>query len=564
MRHYGRQDLKPVVRFFHELSRRSVIRVGIAYLVGAWILIEVSSVVFPSMGLPDSSIRILISLAALGLPVALLLSWVFDLTPDGVVRSDFVADEQSLAVLAFSDRSPEKNQEYLADGLSEELINILGKIEGLNITARSSAFSFKGEYRDVREIGRELNVAAVLDGSVRESRDQLRISAELIDVASGYCLWTNTYDRAVDEVFKIQDDISHCIVRELKPAFLKKDSDSLLVDPGTENHEAYRIYLKGRFYWNSRYAVGLERGIEYFKRAVALDADFALPWSGLADSYSLLAFHNVLAPKIGFQLGREAADRANELGPDRAESNASDAFIKAFFDWDFPAAEASYCKAITNNPRYGPARLWFALMLAGLGRVADARAQMKKAKEAEPFSATINGGSSYLDFFFRRHETGMATAKEVLASDPNFGPAYMFLGFHCLATDSPEEAVEYWRKALEREERMVLTRLMLACALARSNDRAAALEILATVDKAQPYVSSYFRAAAELALGERESALSSLEMALEERSNFLVMMGMDPLFDELHSELRFLNILERVGVPLQALPTTRDDSIPAS
>jgi TolB-like protein len=423
MRHSGHKGLKPVVRFFQELKRRRVFRVGIAYLLTAWLLIEASSVLLPNFGLPETSVKIVILLAGLGLPVALLLSWIFDLTPDGVVRSDYVADEQSLAVLAFADRSLEKNQEYLADGLSEELINILGKIEGLNLTARSTAFSFKGENRDVREIGRELNVAAVLDGSVRESQDQLRISAELIDVASGYCLWTNTYDRTVDEVFKIQDDISRCIVRELKPTFLKKNSDSVLVDPGTENHEAYRIYLKGRFYWNSRYAVGLERGIEYFKRAVALDADFALPWSGLADSYSLLAFHNVLAPKIGFQLGREAADRAMELGPDLAESNASDAFIKAFYDWDFPAAEASYCKATANNPRYGPARLWFSLMLAGLGRVADSRVQMKKAKEAEPFSATINGGSSYMDFFFRRHETGIATAKEVLAMDPNFGPA---------------------------------------------------------------------------------------------------------------------------------------------
>jgi TolB-like protein len=557
MRHSGHKGLKPIIRFFHELSRRSVIRVGIAYLLGAWLLIEASSVVLPSFGLPDTSIRIVILLAALGLPVALLLSWIFDLTPDGVVRSDFVADEQSLAVLAFADRSPEKNQEYLAEGLSEELINILGKIEGLNLTARSSAFSFKGENRDVREIGRQLNVAAVLDGSVRESQDQLRISAELIDVASGYCLWTNTYGRAVDEVFKIQDDISRCIVRELKPAFLNKNSESVLVDPGTENHEAYRIYLKGRFYWNSRYAVGLERGIEYFKRAVVLDADFALPWSGLADSYSLLAFHNVLAPKIGFQLGREAADRAMELGPDLAESNASDAFIKAFYDWDFPAAEASYCKAITNNPRYGPARLWFSLMLAGLGRVADSRVQMKKAKEAEPFSASINGSSSYMDFFFRRHETGIATAKEVLAMDPNFGPAYMFLGFNCLAIDRPEEAVTYWRKALEREERMVLSRLMLACALARANDRPGAMEMLATVDNAQAYVPSYFRAALDLALGEREAALASLEMALEERSNFLVMMGMDALFDELHSEPRFLNILERVGVPLQTAESHR-------
>ena len=274
MKHSGRKGLKPIVRLFHELGRRHVIRVGIAYLVAAWVLIEVSSVLIPAIGLPGSIVKIVVGLAAIGLPVALLLAWIFDLTPEGIIRSEgepvdapanrgtearayssVETDEQSLAVLAFADRSLEKNQEYLADGLSEELINILGKIEGLHIAARSSAFSFKGESRDVREIGRQLNVAAVLDGSVRESKGQLRISAELIDVVSGYCLWMNTYDRATDEVFRIQDDISRCIVRELKPAFLIKGSERMLVDPGTSNHEAYRIYLKGRFYWNSRYAV---------------------------------------------------------------------------------------------------------------------------------------------------------------------------------------------------------------------------------------------------------------------------------------------------------------------
>lgn len=571
MRRFRRTNVTAVVRFWNELRRRRVIRVGVAYLVGVWVLIEVSSVLLPAIGLPESGVTIIVVLAALGLPVALLLSWIFDVTPEGLVRSheesgaastqDIISvhtpvyeepEEGSVAVLAFADRSEENNQEYLADGISEELLNSLRRIQGIRIAARSSAFAFKGENRDIRDIGRQLNVAKVIDGSVRKSGDQLRISAELIDVASGFSLWMNTYDRPVDEVFKIQDDIARCIVHELELALPHNHSDRQFAQPGTGNHEAYQCYLKGRYYWNSRYAVGLERGIENFQEAVTLDPDFALPWTGLADSYNLLAFYNFVSPEKGFAQARESAERAMALDRELAESNSSIAFVRAFNDWDFVAAEAGYRKALEINPQYGPARFWYAFLLVALGRVSEAIDQIEKAKTAEPFSPIINGGASYLDYFLRRHEPGCSAAQEVLAADPNFGPAYMFLGFHCLAVDRPEEAVRYWQKALDRQDRLLIARLMLACSLARSNDCAAAERVLAPLDSlTDAYVSSYFRAATLLALGDRESALDNLEIALRERNNFLLFLGTDTLFQQLHEEPRFLHVLECVGVPLQ-------------
>ena len=560
------EELRPILQFLRELARRSVVRVTVAYLVGAWVLTQVASVLLPVIGFGADSLRVVLVLLAIGLPVAIGLAWYFDLTPEGlrlanpaasgstgdVPNHGFAgppADDASLAVMAFADRSEAQDQDFLAHGLSEELTNILGRVGGLKIAPRTSAFAFKGRSMDVREIGQRLNVAAVLDGSVRRSGDRLRIAVELIDVASGYCRWMNVYDRPSSDVFDLQEDIARSIVGELKSNLLGAAAPEVHVDPGTDDADAYDSYLKGRHYWNSRYAVGLERSIECFGRAAEIDPGYALPLSGLADAYSLLAFYNFLPPRDGFAKAAQFARRAHELAPGLAETNASVAFVQHFFDWDFPAAEASYRRALECDPGYGPARFWYAFLLVALGRPDEALAEIDAARAAEPFSAIINGGASYLDYFLGRNAAGIQAATEVLRADPNFGPAYMFLGFHELAAGHPDEAVPYWRKAVEREERLVLARLMLACALARSGADGEAAEVLQYVDNgATGYVSSYFRAATLLALGRKDGALESLERSLTERNCFLVLAAVDPLFEDLRDEPRFRRVIASVGV----------------
>lgn len=566
----SRGALNPVVELLQELTRRRVVRAAMGYLVGAWAAAQVGELLFPVFGWSDQAMRLLIGLLALGLPVAAWLAWRFDLTSEGLRRTpdrpgdaDTVAsgfpaqpavtppDPLSIAVLAFADRSGDGSDEFLAHGLSEDLINALGRAGKLKIAPRTSSFAFKSGEIDVREIGHRLNVAWVLDGSIRRAGERLRVAVELIEVAKGLAQWVNAYDSDEDLLFGLQQDIAQRVVDQIRPDASARDATTIHIDHGTQNAEAYNAYLKGRFYWNSRYAVGLERSIECFGEAAKIDPGYAQPLSGLADAYSLLAFYNFIAPRDGFGRSGGYARRAQQLAPHLAETNASLAFVQHFFEWNFGAAETSYRRALQADPNYGPARFWFAFLLATIGRAEDARAEILAARRAEPFSSIITGGASYLDYFLRDHALGLRTAAATLEADPNFGPAHMFLGFHYVATGRCEQAVKSWRAAVERLDRLLLARMMLATAHARAGDPAQARGILLQLDNsAQGYVSPYFRAIAALSLGEREVALGLLEKALADRNSFLVLSGLEPLLVELHDEPRFRRIVEQVGVPL--------------
>jgi len=560
-----RGTLRPVVRLLYDVSRRNVVRVGTGYLVGAWVAAQVAELLFPLLDLPSTALRWLVVLLACGLPLALWIAWRFDLTPDGVERTDAIpvdaladvaapsgTDPQSLAVMVFTDRSRGGEGEFLADGVAEDLINLLGRAGRLKLAPRSSTFAFRSREQDVREVGRHLNVAHVLDGSLRLDGDRLRISVELVDVATGLTRWLNVYEDAADRLTGVQEDIALHVIAQIRGEAEGPESPAIKVDLGTRSTEAYNAYLRGRFFWNSRYAVGLERSLECFGEAARLDPGYAQPLSGLADAYSLLAFYNFLAPRDGFGKAGDFARRAQGLAPRLAETNASLAFVQHFFDWNFGAAESTYRRALEADPNYGPARFWFAFLLASIGRPADARIQLEAARSAEPFSSIINGGASYLDYLLGDHALGTSAATAVLDVDPNFGPAHMFLGFHHLATGRFDAAVRSWRAAVERLDRLLLARLMLAAAHAYAGDTAEARGLLLQLDNAAPgYVSPYFRAVAAHALGERERALAHLERALEQRNNFLVLAGLDPLLEPLHAEPRFLRVMEQVGVPVQ-------------
>ncbi len=576
MRRPSRQALRPVLKVYHELARRHVVRLAIGYLVASWLIVQVSSTLLPAMGYGEDAVRWVLAALAIGLPIALVVSWYFDLTPDGIrLTQDEPADlpkrlgdtpapiagapdRLSLAVLAFADRSESHDQEFLAKGIAEELINLLGRVGGLRIAPRSSAFAFDGKALDVREIGRQLQVAHVLDGSVRKSGERLRIAVELIDVVDGYSKWMNSYDRDATAVFGVQEEIARSIVAEIRPQLLTQATTALRLDTGTLNTDAYDAYLMGRHYWNSRYAVGLEKSIECFGRAVQIDPSYALPLSGLADAYNLLAYYNFIPPRDGFGKAGEFARRAHALAPDRPETNASLAFVQQYFDWNFAAAETSYRRALDGNGSYGPARFWFAYLQAALGRVDDALTQIEAARAAEPFSAIIHGGASYLDFFLGRHAHGLDAASEVLAVDPNFGPAHMFQGFHWIALGNMDEAVKCWTAAVARLDRLLLAHLMLAAALALAGDKSEARRMLLQIDNAsKAYVSPYYRGVAALALGEPDHALDWLEGAVEDRNGFLTQAGMDPMLAPLRGEPRFQRIMQQVGLPILPAPAVQ-------
>ncbi|UCH84438.1 MAG: hypothetical protein JSW50_01745, partial [Candidatus Latescibacterota bacterium] len=302
----------------------------------------------------------------------------------GVARETVAGKARpSIAVLQFRDMSAQKDQEYLCEGVAEDIINALTHVEGLQVAARTSAFSFRGKDIDIREIGRKLNVQTLLEGSIQKAGNRLRITAQLIKVSDGYHIWSERYNRELEDVFAIQDEISLAIVDKLKVKLLGEERTKL-VKRGTVNQDAYILYLKGRYFWNRRYEGGLQKAIEHFQQAIEKDPGFALAYSGLADGFGVLATYGFHPPKDAFTRAKKATEMALKIDGSLAEAVASQAYTRMFFDWDWPAAERGYKRAIDLNPNYETAHYWYGILLSIMGRVEESIQEMERARELEP------------------------------------------------------------------------------------------------------------------------------------------------------------------------------------
>jgi len=293
-------------------------------------------------------------------------------------KIDEIKWENSVAVLPFKDLSSKKDQEYFCDGMAEELINALTKIERLKVASGSSAFQFKGRGYDIREVGEKLKVQTVIEGSVRKAGNRLRITVQLINVADGFHVWSEKYDRDMEDIFAIQDDISLTIVEKLKVKLLRKEK-AKIVKRHTEDVVAYNLYLKGRYFWNKRTKEGFRRAIEYFEQAVAEDSTFVLAYAGLADSYNLLGFYCILSPKESFPKAKAAVKKALEIDDTLAEAHAALGFARMYYDWDWKDAEREFKQAIELNPGYPTAHHWYAEYLALMGQMDAAITEAKQA-----------------------------------------------------------------------------------------------------------------------------------------------------------------------------------------
>jgi serine/threonine protein kinase len=461
-----------------------------------------------------------------------------------------VAAMNSIAVLPFLNVSADPENEYFADGMTEEIINALTKVEGMRVTARSSAFSFKGKPQEVGEIGRRLKVASVLEGSVRRSGNRIRITAELVSVAGGHSIWSERYDREMTDVFAIQDDISRSIVDMLKVKLLA-DEHGPLVRRQTDDLEAYTAYLKGRFFWNRRTPEALRKSIALFHEAQERDPTYALPYAGEADAYNMLGWWADLPPGVAFPAARKAAAQAVALAPQLAEGYASQAFVKQYYDWDWAGAEADFKHAIALNPKYPTARQWYAQNLITSGRSEEAIGQVRLAAELDPLSLIIVVTRALISYYAGRYEDTVAEARRTLDLEPSFGAGYSNVGLASLQLGRHEEAIASLRKAASHSHFRTMVAAQLAHALARGGDRPAAVAILADMRlaAAERYVSPYEFAWVHAGLDDSESALASLEEAHAERSSQMVFLRVDPLFRALRGDPRFQSVLDRVGAP---------------
>jgi len=575
-------------RFFAELKRRHVFRVAAVYGGVGFVVVQAADVFVPALHLPPWILSAVAFLMILGFPVACAMAWVFERTPEGVKRTEaagegeldaIVAESagrhwpiglaalvgalliglsawwmatgrlrgtgsyESIAVLPFANMSDNAELEYFSDGLSEELLNALSGVEDLRVAARTSSFAFKGTNADIRAIADSLGVETVLEGSVRRAGDRVRITVQLIDASHGFHLWSNEYDRDLEDVFATQDEIARAVTAALVPRLRAEDAP--VTRGGTQNVTAYDEYLKGREKWRTRNVALLREAVEHFRAAIELDPAFALAWSGLADAIDALAWRDISAANLVPE-GRLAALRALTLDPEMAEGWVSAGVMAAEFDGDYEVGELALRRALALRPSYANAYQQLGGQLLNFGRVEEARAMLEKAVELDPLSAFYH--MNFADCLLAAGEVERARSEyersEELARD---GRSHLRLLLH--ASSFGVGVGEAADRAEQMAERMALAgpaawRLVGEAMV--TGERVE--EAIAVIDGA-PGMTPRDEFALRLGLGQRDEMIAYLEEMQRVGAGDLWRIGTYVEFEPLRDDPRFIEMTKTLGVP---------------
>jgi serine/threonine-protein kinase len=447
----------------------------------------------------------------------------------------------SLAVLPLVNVAANPSTEYLSDGLTERLINSLSQLPNLKVMSSNSVFRYKGKEIDVRVVGRELGVRAVLTGRIVPRGDDLFISIELVDAQDNSRIWGEQFTRKFADILLVQEEISRDVSEKLRLKLTGEDKKRL---------EAYQLYLKGRYYWNKRTTEALKKAIEHFEQAVQKEPNYAPAYAGLADCYNMLVIYSALSPKEGFSKAKTAAMRALEIDDTLAEAHTSLAFVKFRLDWDWLEAEREFSRAIDLNPNYAPAHQWYSNFLVAMGRRDEAIAEARRTQQLDPFSLIGNSQVAWILYFARRYDEAIDQCHKTLQLDPSFFAAQRYLGLVFEQKKMYDAAVAHFERAVTLSGGPALMRAHLGHAYALAGRRDQARKILdELIEHSQrQYVSSYLIALIHAALGEKDRAFEWLEKAYEERAEFLVYLKVDPRLDRLRSDPRLASLLRRVGL----------------
>jgi len=568
---------------FSELKRRNVFRVAMLYGIVAWLILQVSDVAMPALGLPEWGVTLVLYFLAIGFPIAVIFAWAFELTPDGLKRTKEVDPQASvtpatgqkinnliigvlslalifvvldsyvfkddretakpqavesaavptevvkagaapamtsIAVLPFVDMSPAKDQEYLTDGISEELLNLLAKIQDFKVAGRTSSFAFKGQNQDLRVIGEKLGVATILEGSVRKQDDRIRVTAQLVKVDDGYHLWSDTYDRTLDDVFAIQDEIATEVVGALKQTLLGEQDKAVIASARvTGNTEAYTAYLRGKHMMQDRTADGLYKALREFRHATEVDPDFTLAWTGVANAYSLLDSYNLRPGDEVLPLASDAVDKALALDPELGEAWAAKGLL--LMQQGTPVNEriAALEKAIALNPSDATAMMWLSSQLGEAGRDKEADAVILRAYAIDPLNPTLLFNLAINAVFEGDPATAGRYANELEELKPDWDGTYRLKSQIANMDGRPDEALRWSLKSLEYDPENVNTLLHVAGSYLDLRDPGKAREYTDRVREINPLNGDAIAIQAEIKLqaGDRQGAWTLVSRALEKQ-----------------------------------------------
>lgn len=573
-------------KFFAELQRRNVYKVAVAYGVVGWLLVQIATQIFPIFEIPNWATRMVVFLLLLGFPVALILAWAYELTPEGLQRTgeidpstsitrstgrslDFViigvllaviaviafqhhrpgpngnAPQKSIAILPFIDLSQTQEQDYFSDGITEQIINSLAHVHGLLVVARTTAFSFKNKNMDVREVGRQLQVSHMLEGSVNRGTGKVRVVARLIDVANGFHLWSETYYSTEKDLLSLQSDVAKKVASALQIELHLAEATQL-AKPPTQNPEAYDCYLRGRYLLEKRTVDSTQKGRALFEEAVVKDPRFALGHAGIADSYIQLAKLGAISPGEASTHAWPEVSSALAIDDNLAEAYVSRATLLTDFEWNWPAAEPDYRKAIELNSNSAKAHHWYARHLAELGRSEEAMREIDAAEKLDALSPVIRTEKAKILYMAHRYPEAIDQCRRALDLESNFARSFSILAQAYVHHQQYAEGIEAAKKYVELSNGSGWAKLELAYAHAVAGNKAESDRIVNEVTSQPGPFSPYDMATIRAVWRDTTGAFRWLEKAIEQRSVDVIWIRVDPRLDNIRGEPGFQEVLSRI------------------
>ncbi len=584
--------------FFSELKRRNVYKVAVAYAVAGWVLVQVATQVFPFLEIPNWVVRMVIALVVIGFPIALIIAWAFELTPEGLKRTDDVDEAaaarqprrhawvfivlvgaalsiglfyigrytarnaatavtaselpaKSIAVLPFDNLSRDPDNAYFCEGVQDEILTRLAKVADLKVIARTSTQKFKSAPENLPEIAKQLGAANILEGSVQKVNDQVRVNVQLINAITNAHLWAEIYDRKLSDIFAVQSDIAKTVADQLRAKLTGAEKQMMAAVP-TSDTEAYELYHKGRSLFGKRTGDNIPKAIAFYEQAIVRDPNYALAYAGLSSAYILAPFYAGADRGESGVKAKQTALKALALDPNLAEGHSALGKVFFFSEIDLAAANREYQRAIELKPNDAGAHHWFGNdTLAALGRFEEAIAESKRAVELDPLSTVINADLGGTYYYAGRHEEAAAQLRKTLQIDPSDFYARYNLGIALQAKGDLKGASAEYEKAKQLGDNTLVS-VLCAQAKAYAGDKQAAVGMLSELDQiAQKHeVVGYLRAVLCLSLDDKNEALRWLEKDFEEQDGSNISwINVDPLLAPLHGNPRFQALVQKVVAP---------------